>query len=470
MRPWQCSGSIEIVVCAEPVLKLHCQEKLVKNTIQRRDLLAKLGLSAAVAPFFSGLPCARAAHSSELPKRLIILFTPNGTVPGEFWPQEVGPAFQTRRILKSLDPWRNRTLLLNGISNRIGGDGDRHMRGMSCLLTGSELFPGNIQGGSDTPAGWAKGISIDQEIRNHFQKEEATRTQFGSLEFGVAVPNRADPWTRMSYAGPNQPITPINDPAQVMRKLYGSKNDREDLISVIDPLRTDLKRLHSALDVLGRNLLEEHITLVRELELELEKQRSSGELTHPVPDIDPDIELVNDNTPQISRMQIDLMVNALANDMTRIATLQYMRSVGQARMNWLGIEEGHHALSHEPDKNADAVEKLIKINEWFAGELAYLVKKLDSTREPGRDGSMLDHTLVIYLNELGKGNSHSLDNIPFVLIGGEKATGWKMGLHQKFPAKTAHNRLLVAIGNAMGHPMKSFGIEKFCEGGALNLG
>ena len=99
------------------------------------------------------------------------------------------------------------------------------MRGIGCLLTGIELFPGNIQGGSDTPAGWAKGISIDQEIKNFLQKDPATKTRFGSLEFGVMVPDRADTWTRWSYAGANKPITPIDDPYQMFNKLYGRAKD-----------------------------------------------------------------------------------------------------------------------------------------------------------------------------------------------------------------------------------------------------
>jgi hypothetical protein len=94
-------------------------------------------------------------------------------------------------------------------------------------------------------------------------------------------------------------------------------------------------------------------------------------------------------------MQIDLLVNAMANDMTRVATLQFMRSVGQARMRWLKIEEGHHGLSHEPDKNKDAREKLTRINTWFAGELAYLCQRLRDTPEPGGTGSLFDHSTVI---------------------------------------------------------------------------
>src|SRR6185503_1405201 len=123
----------------------------------------------------------------------------------------------------------------------------------------------------------------------------------------------------------------------------------------------------------------------------------------------------NDNVPRLSRMQIDLLVNSFVNDMARVATLQYTKSVGQAKMNWLDISDGHHSLSHEPDKNEEAQAKLTKINKWFAGELRYLVEKLSTTPEPGDTGTLLDNTLIVWTNELGKGNSHTLDNIPFVL-------------------------------------------------------
>lgn len=438
----------------------------------RRRFLKQLGVSAGAAPFLSGLPgfgSLAAAESAGPKKRLVIMFSPNGTIPGEFWPDGEGSELQFKKILKSLEPYKDRVTLLNGLSNRIGGDGDRHMRGMSCLLTGTELFPGNIQGGSDSPAGWASGISIDQELRNHFQSEEATKTRFGSLEFGVAVPNRADPWTRMSYSGPNQPVAPIDDPKRMMEKLYGKVGDKESLASIVDDVREDLRKVSTNLGVEDRRLLNKHLELVRALEDELSRQDEDAELDHPVPDVDPKIELVNDNTPRLSRIQIDLLVNALANDMSRVATLQYMRSVGQARMNWLGVEEGHHGLSHEPDNNAEATEKLVKINEWFCGELAYLTKRLDETPEPGGDGSMLDHTLVVWLNELGKGNNHTLDNIPFVLVGGEKATGFKTGRHLKLPDSTPHNRLWLSVANAMGHPIETFGTEMFCADGALDL-
>jgi hypothetical protein len=185
-----------------------------------------------------------------------------------------------------------------------------------------------------------------------------------------------------------------------------------------------------------------------------------------MPELDPSVELVNDNTPQISRMQLDLLVNALANDMMRVATFQYMRSVGQAQMRWLGIQEGHHSLSHEPDSNQDSYAKLRKINTWFCGELAYLAKRLAETPEPTGDGSMLDHTLILWTNELGKGNNHTLDNIPCVMVGG--CPGFKMGRSLKLE-KVAHNRLWMALAHAMGHEIQTFGKAEFCEGGPVSL-
>ncbi|WP_038163840.1 DUF1552 domain-containing protein [Verrucomicrobium sp. BvORR106] len=437
------------------------------KALNRRQFLRDLGVSAATLPFIAGLPSLTGAPMPQRRQRVVIMFSPNGTLPADFWPDKEGADFEFKSILKPLEPYKDRTLILNGVYNKIRGDGDQHMRGMSCLLTASELMPGNIQGGSDKPAGWAGSVSIDQEIKNFLQGRAETKTRFGSLEFGVAVPNRADPWTRMSYAGANQPIAPIDDPYQMFAKLYGKMKDKDSLISVLDDVSADLKKISSKLSARDKALLDQHMMLVRNLEQELQNPAADAALQHPMPELDPGIELVNDNTPEISRMQIDLLVNALSNDMTRVATLQYMRSVGQAQMRWLGVEDGHHSLSHDPDDNKESYEKLKKINTWFCGELAYLAKRLSETPEAGGEGSMLDNTLIVWTNELGKGNSHTLDNIPCVIVGG--APGIKMGRHLKLD-KVAHNRLWMTLAHAMGHQdLKTFGKAELCEGGALNL-
>ncbi|MBE86541.1 MAG: hypothetical protein CMO69_02250 [Verrucomicrobiales bacterium] len=435
------------------------------NTIDRRQFIRSLGVSSTSLPFLMGLPSLGIAKTAPRRKRLVIMFSPNGTIPKNFWPDSTGSNFELKQIMKPLAPYRNRMLVLNGLNNKVRGDGDSHMRGMSCLLTGIELFSGNIQGGSDTPAGWAKGISIDQEIKNFFQSHDATRTRFGSLEFGVGVTDRADPWTRMSYAGPNQPVAPTDDPYQMYKKLYGQLRDRDSLLNILDIVRDDLKRVSNKISTEDQRLLNDHAEFVRQMEQEFAQTNEKSLISNP-PKFETGITNQNDNVPRLSRMQIDLMVNSFVNDFARVGTLQYTKSVGQARMNWLNINDGHHGLSHESDKNEDAVDKLTRINKWFAGELAYLTKRLAETPEPGATGSLLDNTTIVWTNELGKGNSHTLNNIPFVLIG--NGMDFRMGRSLNLKG-TAHNRLMLSLAHAVGHNIDYFGNKKLSQGGPLNL-
>lgn len=432
----------------------------------RREFLRDLGLSAAALPFLANLPSlAHAQQAGKRKQRLIVIFSPDGVVPDTFWPTEVGQSFTLKESLSPLEPFKSKTLVLNGVCDRVRGDGDSHMRGIGCLLTGAELFPGNVQGGSDTPAGWSSGISIDQEIKSFLQKDPATRTRFGSLELGVMVPERADTWTRMSYAGPNKPLAPVDDPYRLFNKLYGQLKDQEALGSVLDTIKADLSKIRTQVGVQDRQILDEHTSLVRELENELRAARASAS-DHPVPPLEPGVRHDNDSMPQLSKLQIDLLVRSFTADFARVATFQYTNSVGQARMHWLGINEGQHDLSHEPDSNKDAQEKLTKINKWYCEQLAYLAKRLAETPEPSGEGSLLDNTLIVWTNELGKGNSHTLDNIPFVVVGG--APGFTMGRSLKFP-RVPHNRLLLSIAHGFGHRLTKFGNPDFCGEGPLNL-
>src|SRR5436853_5848017 len=253
------------------------------NILRRRQFLKQLGISTAALPFLVGLPSLGLASPARPRQRLIVVFSPNGTIPAAFWPEETGADFKLKEIMEPLEAFKQRLLILHGVCNKVRGDGDNHMRGMSCLLTGIELFPGNVQGGSDTPSGWARGISIDQEIKNFLQSREDTRTRFGSLEFGVGVTDRADPWTRMSYGGPNQPIAPISDPYQMYQKLYGQLKDKAQLGSILEDVRADLKKARELVSVEDRRLLDEHESLVRQMEKEVnEAGRQKLRLAPPV--------------------------------------------------------------------------------------------------------------------------------------------------------------------------------------------
>src|SRR3954447_13370684 len=284
---------------------VNCSRRIDVPIRSRREFVRDLGLGAAALPFVLNLPSLGFANQARRKQRLVVMFSPNGVVPTNFWPDEEGAKFTLKEILKSLAPFQDKLLTLHGVCDKVRGDGDSHMRGIGCLLTGVELFPGNIQGGSDTPAGWAKGISIDQEIRNFLQKDAATKTRFGSLEFGVMVPDRADTWTRMVYAGPNKPIAPIDNPYQMFAKLYGRAKDREALKSVLDNVQADLRKVGAAVSAEDRRLLDEHASFVCEMEKELKEQRDVA-VGHAVPEPEPGVKKENDHIPKISKMQIEL--------------------------------------------------------------------------------------------------------------------------------------------------------------------
>jgi hypothetical protein len=434
-----------------------------RRPLSRRDLLRRLGVGSAVLPFLGNLPSLAAAGGPPK-KRLVIIFSPDGVVRKNFWPK-AGPLAATAAelppILQPLAPFRDQLLTVKGVHNKVKGDGDWHLRGIGCLLTGVELFPGT-EGGAGTPAGWSSGRSIDQEIRQFLQARPATATRFGSLEFGVLVPDKATTPSRMVYAGPNRPVAPIDDPYQMFEKLYGRVKQRESMRSVLDDIRADLAAVAATLPADDRHLLQEHETLVQAFEREL--AHHSEEAAHFPPVLEPGVFEHNDRMPQISRMQIELLVAALAADFTRVATLQYTQALGGARFTWLGIDKDQHNLSHEPETNAVAQEQLTRINAWYAAEIAHLARRLAETPEPGGDGSMLDHTTIAWTNELGDGN-HSLEDIPWVFLG--NGLGFSMGRAIE-AGGVPHNRLLLSLAHAMGLiDLARFGNPDFCGDGPL---
>ena len=172
----------------------------------------------------------------------------------------------------------------------------------------------------------------------------------------------------------------------------------------------------------------------------------------------------NDNIPHISKMQIDLMVNSFAADFTRVATLQFTNSVGGARMHWLDINEGHHELSHQPDNDAKSQDKLTQINKWWCEQMAYLAKRLAETPEPGGGGSLLDNTLIVWTNELGKGNSPHAGRHP--VRAGRQRPRLQDGPVAQVPG-VPHNRLLLSLAHGMGHKIEKFGNPNFCGEGPL---
>jgi len=436
----------------------------------RRSFVRAAGVGAAAAPFLKILDTK--AQMAPPPQRLLIFFSANGTMPDAWVPDGGERDFRFRRILEPLEPHRDDLLILQGIDQRStnSGPGDGHQKGMGHILTGSDLLPGDTGGGcgSCAPVSWASSISIDQLVANRI----GTETTFRSLELGVQT-GGSNIWTRMVYRDGGEPLPPENDPYRAFERIFGDfdgdpfgiERRQRQRQSVLTSVQSDFDRLQSRLGRSDRERLQVHLDTVRELERRLETP-TEGLGAHCAPPelggrMDPQR---NDNFPAMLGLQMDVATAAFACDLTRVASIQASRSVSQVSFPWIGVNDRHHDLSHEGDGNTSAKEKIIEINRWYATQFGELLTRLKSVPEPRLDGSMgtmLDNTLVVWVNELGKGNSHTRNDMPFVLAvnaNGRFDTGRFLRLDRP------HNDLWLTIARAYGVEVDRFGDPRFNEG------
>jgi hypothetical protein len=344
---------------------------------------------------------------------------------------------------------------------------------MGTMLTGIGLLPGTTQGGAGDPAGLAGGISVDQQIATAI----GAGTKFRSLELGVQSGSPGTVWGYTAYAGANQPLPPESNPASVWNRVFAAFGGTSEAVlrqqaerrSVLDAVTQSYAKLNPRLGAADKAKLDEHLDNIRDLELRLTASGNSGSsCTKPAAPATLDYK-ANANFPAVGKLQMDLLVMAMACDLTRVGTIQWEQSVGGVRFTWVdpAITRGHHDMSHDGDSEIDTLEMLTKINIWYAQQFNYLLDALKNAKEA--DGSsMLDNTLVIWVNELSRGNVHSHDHMPFVLAGGAGGA-LRTGRFLSYPKSVSHNNLLLSCMNLMGVPGTTFGDPAFCTGPLANL-
>jgi hypothetical protein len=400
------------------------------------------------------------------------MFSANGTLAPQWTPTGGETDFVLGPILAPLEAHRQDIVVVQGLFQQ-GGGGDGHQNGIGGMLTGNTLTPGPFAGVGAEPAGWAAGPSVDQRIA----EAVAGMTQLRSLELGVQV-GTADNWGRMSYRVANQPLPPQDDPAAVYDTVFADLHTdpgvlarlRQRRQSILDTVGGEYTRLSSRLGAADRQRLDAHLAAVREVETRLTTDLTIANPACHDPTVTPVTKDANDSFPAVGSLQMDLLVMALACDITRVASLQWSRSVSQTRFTWLPVPvpEGHHDLSHRGDDDAAAVDKLTRINNWYAQQFASLLDRLAAV--PDANGTtLLDNTLVLWCNELAKGNTHGRVGAPYVLAG-SAGGALRTGRFVRYDGQgLPHNNLLVSILNAMDVPDRTFGKPDWCTGPLTGL-
>lgn len=436
--------------------------KPATRRIGRRRIIKWTGLSATSLLGLPLLDAPRVGAQSQYPLRLVLLYNPNGTIQDEFWPTAGTDetAFEFNGITRPLEPFRDRLLFLKGLSIAVAatGPGGPHQKGLGGLFTGRELQPGKFVDGDGAMAGWANGISVDQAIAGQVGKT----TLLSSLELGVRA-TQADVRSRMSYAGPGNPMPPINSPRAAFERLFFglgqiSEELRETRRSVLDVVSQQYAELQPRLGAVDQQKIAQHFELLRRIERRLDVVPTDR---CAAPALPPDLASDDETTMDaISQLQVEILATGLGCDLTRVASIQYSSAINDIRYPWLDSLGQGHALSHAGQSNTQARDELIARHTWHAEQMASLMRALDAISEG--EGTALDNTIIVWGNELGLGNAHSHTDIPIVIGGGAQGQ-LKMGRFLQFQA-VPHSALLLSLMHAMGLPDAEFGHPDYAVG------
>ena len=426
---------------------------ITKMALPRRSVLRGMGAALAL-PFLDAMTPALSAMvpGSGRVNRLGFFYAPNGTYLPNFHPASTGTGYEMTPVLQALEPFRDDMVILSGLSNK-GAEtqsegGGVHTRVHTAWLSGTR--PKKTEG-ADIEA----GVSIDQMAAAKI----GTDTPLNSLQLSLDHENTVGGCDNnyscvyqqtYSWRTPTTPMPMESNPRAVFERLFGEggtpkeraarlKRDR----SVLDLAMEDMARLQRRLGVQDRVMVDEYVHSVRDVEQRIQRaERQSRE--SPMPIADPPVG-VPDSFDEHAKLMFDLELLAFQADVTRVVAFQMSRELNGRPYPWIGVPEGHHAVSHhqmDPVKIAQGA----KINAYHVSLFARLVEKMRNT--PDGDGSLLDHTLLLYGTGMGDSDHHTPVDLPAVVVGGGRAiTG---GRHIRYPLHTPFANLGLTLLHKVG--------------------
>ena len=438
---------------------------VTNRSLSRRTVLRGLGATVAL-PFMDAMVPAHGASraaASAPALRLGFIYVPNGIIDldGEWTPKGEGRDFEFGEIAAGLEPFRQQVTVISGLAQlngRAGPDGaGDHARAGASFLTGAR--PVKTEG-----TGIRAGVSADQIAARSLGKH----TQIASLETGVeeqSVAGHCDSGYSCAYTNtiswrtPTSPNPVEDNPRQVFERLFGDgeSTDPAERLSrlreqrtILDFVREDLARLRADLGADDRRKLEEYVEAIRDLERRIgraEEQSGRQLPTFHRPGGVPD------SFDEHAKLMIDLQVLAFQADLTRVSSFMMGREGTWRSYPSIGVPDAHHAVTHHGNA-AEKIAKVILINKHHVKTFGYMLGRMQ-TVEDG-DGSLLDHSLLLYGSSISDGNRHLHHDLPLVLAGraGGQLPG---GRHLRYPRETPMNNLLLSMLDMAGAPTETLG-------------
>ena len=383
----------------------------MNNSFSRRTFLRGVGVSMALPWMESypvwGNPAKGSAESGgQAPARLAVVFSGNGFHSGEFWAKGEAENMELGKVLSSLHDFRERLTFIRGLYNAEALKGNIHSSQTGNLLSGAPLANGGEI---------RSGISFDQVVAQQYGRS----TKVPSLVLGC---ERSNPGvhknysmlysSHISWSSPTAP-TPLElYPALAFDRLFNDGLQQSDK-SVLDSVLQEANSFRNQVSTTDQRKLDEYLNSVREVEGRIERAGKQGELQGWRPTLEkPDVPRPPDGVPQDlsehMRLMCDILVLAFQTDSTRVCTLKLNNDHSYQRFPHLGIDVGHHELSHRNDAD------YLKVNQSFMEQFAYIAQKLDAIQEGER--TALDNSLMMYCSSMLTGG-HDATQLPVVMLG-----------------------------------------------------
>ena len=433
------------------------------HLIPRRTFLRGLGTAIALPTLEAMLPSrALAAGNIKFPTRMAFIYIPNGVIQKKWNVSGEGSKYKFSHILEPLTKHREDLLIFSGLAHdkaRANGDGaGDHARANATFLTGR-------QARKTSGANIRLGVSVDQVAAQKLGGE----TRLASLELssdGVRVSGRCDSGYscayqfNLSWKNDSTPMPPESNPRAVFDRLFtrGSKKEIDEnklrrersRKSILDFAMEDAKRLEKKLGWTDRQKLEEYLESIRELEKRIETMGASN------PNLPPGYSAPVGRPRKFGdhvRMMGDMMTLAFQTDSTRIASFLLAHDGDNRSYPHLGVKDGHHSLSHHRD-TPSKVAALTKINRYHASLFAHFVDRMKAVKEG--DGTLLDHSMIVYGGAIGDGNRHTHNNLP-VVVAGNGNGAIRTGCHVRYPTNTPMANSFLSMLEIFGAPTERLG-------------
>ncbi|MGA1616942.1 MAG: DUF1552 domain-containing protein [Pirellulales bacterium] len=433
----------------------------------RRTFLARAALQgpgvAVALPLLESVGWANHSATPDIPQRMAFLYLPNGVRVDTWMPKQDVAGYQLGTALEPLAPHQPKLSFVTGLAHRNGfagpdGAGD-HARATATFLTATRPL-------KTAGANLKAGISADQLAAQQLGHQ----TRFPSLELscdGVRKSGNCDSGYSCAYQfnlawrTARQPATPESNPRLVFERLFGQGSgperkaswqaQQQSRRSILDFVLEEARSFRGGLAVADRHKLDEYLTGIRDLEARLIR------FEHSDPPDAPDLDLPEKQPAVYSehiRLMGDMLALAFQTDSTRVATFLLAHDGSNRSFPEIGVGDGHHALSHHRD-DREKIEKIGKIDRFYAEQFAYLLGRLDAMTQP--DGrSLLDHSMIVYAGGLSDGNRHRHDNLP-VAIAGSAGGRLKTGQLFNLPDEKPMANLLLTMLDTFGIETDSFG-------------